>query len=110
MPLSEKVRIEIFIPDLPEHSYGSILDQLGNELTYAFGGCTILEASGKYLSSENQILSNRVNLLFSDTAFSWARDRLTIELYAERLRLVVQRALSQEESILVAIHPVYHAL
>ena len=40
MPLSEKVRIEIFIPDLPDPIYGNILEQLGNELTYAYGGST----------------------------------------------------------------------
>jgi hypothetical protein len=110
LPLSEKVRIEIFIPDLPDPANGSIIEQFGNELTYAFGGCTIVEAAGKYLSYENQIVGDRVKVLFSDTTFLWTRDRLALELYADRLRLVVHRAISQEESILVAVHPVYHAL
>jgi hypothetical protein len=108
LPLSEKVRIEIFIPDLPDPIYGRILEELGNELAYAFGGSTVIRAEGKYHSSDRSILPDKVNLLFSDTPFVWSRDKLTIELYAQRLRLVVQRALTTEESILVLVYPVFH--
>lgn len=76
MPLSGKVRIEIFIPDLPDPAYGSILDELGNELTFAYGGCTVVSASGKFRSTDGVILPDKVNLLFSDTPFLWERDRL----------------------------------
>jgi hypothetical protein len=107
LPLSEKVRI--FIPDLPDPIYGSLLEQLGNELTYAYGGCTTIATSGKYRSSDELIFPDKVYLLFSDTFFLWGRDRLTIELYAERIRSVVQRALAEEESVLVAAYSVYHA-
>ena len=109
MPLSEKVRIEIFIPDLPDPIYGNILEQLGNELTYAYGGSTTIATNGKYRSSDGLIFPDNVNVLFSDTPFLWERDRLFAELYADRIRSVVKRALAQEESVLVAIYPVYHA-
>jgi hypothetical protein len=109
LPLSEKVRVEIFIPDLPEPSYNSLLEQLGNELTYSFGGCTVVSAAGKYLALDDEIYSDRINLLFSDTTFQWSSARLEIELYAERIRGVVKHGLPQEESILVAVHTVYHA-
>jgi hypothetical protein len=109
LPLSEKVRIEIFIPDLPDPAYNSILEELGNELTYAFGGCSVVAASGKYRSSDGLIFPDKIQLLFSDTAFLWTSDRLLIELYADRLRAVVQSALSDEESILVAVYPLCHA-
>jgi hypothetical protein len=109
LPLSEKVRIEIFIPDLPDPAYSRILDVLGNELSYAFGGCTVVMGSGKYRSADGVILPDKVNLLFSDTPFLWERDRLIVEQYAERIRSVVQRALAREESILAAFYPVYHA-
>ena len=108
MPLSEKVRIEIFIPDLPDPIYGRILEKLGDELAYAYGGCTVLPAQGKYRSSEGLTLPDKINLLFADTPFVWFRDRLTIELYAQRIRLLVERALLTEESILVLVYPVYH--
>ena len=109
MPLSGKVRIEIFIPDLPEPTYGSILDELGNELTFAYGGCTVVSTSGKFRSTDGVILPDKVNLLFSDTPFLWERDRLVIEYHAERIRNAVRKALVKEESVLVATYPVYHA-
>ncbi|HEX3230143.1 MAG TPA: hypothetical protein VHQ95_14300 [Pyrinomonadaceae bacterium] len=109
MPLSEKVRIEIFIPDLPDPVYASILEELGNELTYAYGGCTVVATSGKYRSSEGLILPDKIQLLFSDTPFLWDRDRLMVELYAERIRTVVKRSLSREEAIMVVAYPVFHA-
>jgi hypothetical protein len=109
LPLSEKVRIEIFIPDLPDPVYGDILDELGNELTYAFGGCTFISTRGKYRSARGLILPDRVHLLFSDTAFQWTRDRVLIEGYAESMQTVVKRALSREESILVVAYPVSHS-
>ena len=110
MPLSEKVRIEIFIPDLPDPIYGSLLDELGSELSYAFGGSTVLAASGKYRSAEGFILRDRINLLFSDAPFLWERDRLTMTRYIELLRIVTQRALEQEEAVLISAHPVYHGV
>ena len=108
MPLSEKVGIEIFIPDLPDPACSRILDVLRNELSYAFGGCTVVMGSGKYRSADGVILPDKVNLLFSDTPFLWERDRPIVE-HAERIRSAVQRALTREESILAAFYPVYHA-
>lgn len=109
MPLSEKVRIEIFIPDLPDPTYAEILEEFGNELTYAFGGCSVIDIDGKYQSTDGLILRDKINLLFTDTPFLWQRDRLILEQYAERIRGIVKRVLEEEQSILVAVYPVYHA-
>ncbi|HSO74255.1 MAG TPA: hypothetical protein VLU47_05410, partial [Blastocatellia bacterium] len=46
LPLSEKVRIELFIPDLPDPLYFNLLERLGDEWSYAFRGCTVVPASG----------------------------------------------------------------
>ena len=108
MPLSEKVRIEIFIPDLPDPIYGHLLEELGNELSYAFGGCTINPVAGKYRSTAGWILPDNINLLFTDTPFQWKKDRKVIELYAERLQDAVSQALEKEEVVLIAVYPVYH--
>ena len=109
MPLSEKVRLEIFIPDLPDPIYANLLEELGNELTYAYGGRTRVATNGKYRSSGGVILPDKIQLLFSDTSFLWDRDRLIVELYAERIRTVVKRALLREEAIMVVAYPVFHA-
>lgn len=67
MPLLEKVRIEVFIPDLPDPIYNRLLEELGDELTYAFGGCTVIQTAGKYRSASGLILPDNVNVLFTDT-------------------------------------------
>lgn len=109
MPLSEKARIEIFIPNLPDPVYGRLLEELGDELCYAFGGCTVTSTSGKYRSASGIVLPDQIHLLFTDAPFQWERDRQVLEQYAEGLRDVVQRALNKEEAILIATYPVYHA-
>jgi hypothetical protein len=90
LPLLEKVRIELFIPDLPDPVYGRLLEELGDELSYVFGGCTVTSTQGKYRSTAGSILPDKINILFTDTPFSWEKDRLLIEQYAVALRQVVQ--------------------
>lgn len=109
MLLSEKVRVEIFIPDLPDPSYGSLLTELGTELSYTFGGCTLLSASGNFRSEAGLILPNKINILSTDVSLELDRDRLSIGQYVDRVRDAIQHALDSEESILIAAHAVYHA-
>jgi hypothetical protein len=42
LPLSERARIEIYLPDFPAQSCQVLLDTLQQELTYTFGGCSVL--------------------------------------------------------------------
>ena len=108
MPLSEKIRIEIFIPDLPDPVYGRLLEEFGDELSYAFGGCTVASTSGKYRSDSGVILPDRIDILFTDAPFQWEKDRDVIERYAGGLREVIEQALKDEEAILISVYPVYH--
>jgi hypothetical protein len=108
LPLLEKIRIEVFVPDLPDPIYGRLLHELSDELSYTFGGCTVIPAEGKYRSTAGSILPDKISILFTDRPFYWDRDRLLIEQYAGALRQVAQRALSVEEAILIAVHPAYH--
>ena len=53
MPLSEKARIEIYLPDHLAPAYQELLAALDQELTYTFGGCTIVRGlDGSYLSRD----------------------------------------------------------
>ncbi|MEW6130824.1 MAG: hypothetical protein AB1757_27590 [Acidobacteriota bacterium] len=99
MPLSKKVRIEIFIPDLPDPAYARILEELGDELSYAFGGCTAISSAGKYRSDSGVILPDKINILFTDTPFDWDKDQVIIEQYAEELCDVVQQALHKKRCL-----------
>ena len=108
MPLSEKVRIEIFIPDLPGSAYRDLLEELATELSYAFGGCTELLASGKYSSFSGLILSDKIYILFSDAPLLWERIRLALEQYIDWVRGAAEKALEREEVVLISVHPVFH--
>ena len=108
MPLSEKVRLEIFIPDPPDTAYRDLLEELATELSYAFGGCTEVAASGKYRSFEGFIFSDKINILFSDAPLLWERDRLALGQYVDWVRDAAQLALEQEEVVLVSVYPVAH--
>lgn len=108
MPLSNKVRVEIFIPDVPDPAYSRLSEELGDELSYAFGGCTTILAKGKYCSDSGAILPDRVNLQFVDVPLSWERDRLAIERYASILQNIAERALTKEEAVLIVVYPICH--
>jgi hypothetical protein len=108
LPLLEKIRIELFIPDLPDPKYNQLLQELGDELSYTFGGCTVIPTQGKYHSNSGFIMPDKINVLFTDTPLLWDKDKLLIEQYAQGLHQVVQKALSDEEAILISVYPVYH--
>jgi hypothetical protein len=42
LPLSEKATIEVYLPDIPRPPYHDLLAALEKELTYTFGGSTIV--------------------------------------------------------------------
>ena len=109
MLLSEKVRVEIFITDLPDPSYRSLITELETELSYAFGGCTLLSASGNFRSATGRILPDKISILFTDVALKLERDRLRLGQYVDRLRDAIHHGLAPEESILIAVHPIHHA-
>jgi hypothetical protein len=110
LPLSEKARIEVYLPDLPEVAYQELLDTLNREFSYTFGGCTTVRGlAGSYLSRLGQILTDRINLLFTDTPLSFTRRFEQLSEYVEELRQAVFSALD-EESVLVVAYPVYHCV
>lgn len=109
MPLSAKVRVEVYLPDAAHPKYRAMLDQLAIEFTHAFGGCTrVAGLDGNYLSRIGTIISESVSLLYTDIDFSLEQDRVVVERYAERLQRIVFSALD-EEAILVVVTPVFHA-
>lgn len=51
MPLLERARVEVYLPDLPKQAYQDLLNAFDQEFTYTFGGCTIIRGlDGSYLS------------------------------------------------------------
>jgi hypothetical protein len=108
LPLSEKARIEVYLPDLPHPTYRKLLEALEEEFTYTFGGCTISRGlDGSYLSSAGLIIQDRVNLIYTDIHLSFTSNADSLSAYAEKVRQAAYVAL-EEEAILIAVLPVFH--
>ncbi len=109
MPLSEKARIEVYLPDAAGPAYAEFLAALVREFTFAFGGCTVVRGlDGNYLSRLGTVMRDRVNLLYADASFAFTANYATLSDYADALREAAMTAL-QEEAILVVIAQVFHA-
>ena len=110
MPLLERVRVEVYIPDLPTVSYRNLLSSFEEEFTYAFGGCTIMRGlDGNYLSQAGVKTPDRINLIYTDLPLALAANFETVARYADELKQAAAEALT-EEAILVAITQIYHAV
>lgn len=109
MPLFEKARVEVYLPDLPKPAYQELLEALDREFTYTFGGCTIVRGlEGSYLSQAGFMLQDRIALIYTDTPYGFKENFDIISAYADKLREAAFRAL-EEEAILIAVLAVYHA-
>ena len=109
MPLSEKVRIEVYVPDLPKHSYRDLLEAFDQEFTYTFGGCTIIRGlDGSYLSRAGLKMQDKINIIHTDIPLAFEDNFERVSLYAANLTKAASEAL-EEEAILVAAFKVYHS-
>jgi hypothetical protein len=109
LPLLEKARIEVYLPDLPRAAYQDLLGALTQEFTYTFGGCTIVRGlDGSYLSQAGLPIQDRINLIYTDTPYTFEENFEIVSAYADKLRVAAFAAL-EEEAILVAVSQVYHA-
>lgn len=110
MPLSAKGRIEVYLPDLLKPEYQNLLQALDDEFTYNFGGCTIIRGlEGSYLSKFGQPIKDRINLIYTDSPYSFLDNEELLSTYTDKLRKTAFEAL-EEEAILVAVWQVYHSV
>jgi hypothetical protein len=108
LPLSEKARVEVYVPDLPSPVYQNLLDALEREFTYTFGGCTIVRAlHGSYLSEAGFPMYDRVNLIYTDASIRFDLNLAALARFTDKLQQAAFDALD-EEAILVAAFKVYH--
>ena len=109
MPLFEKARVEVYLPDLPKRTYQDLLNALDQEFSYTFGGCTIIRGlDGSYFSQAGLKLQDRITLIYTDTPYGFKENFEIISRYADKLRESAFQAL-EEEAILVVVHQVYHS-
>jgi len=109
LPLLERARVEVYLPDLPRAAYYNLLDELTQEFTYTFGGCTIIHGlDGSYLSEAGSPIQDRINLIYTDTPYAFEENFATISSYADKVKATVNTALD-EEAVLIAVAKIYHA-
>lgn len=110
MPLLERARVEVYIPDLPTASYRKLIEAFDEEFTYAFGGCTIVRGlDGSYLSRAGVKTPDRINLIYTDLPLALSTNFENVARYADELKQAAFEALA-EETILVAVSTVFHAV
>jgi hypothetical protein len=106
LPLLERVRVEVYLPDLPASEYQSLLLSFEEEFTYTFGGCSILRGlEGNYLSADGERIPNRINVIYSDAPLALSTNFETVAAYVGELKRVVMRVLP-EEAILIAVQQI----
>jgi hypothetical protein len=99
----------VYLPDLPRAAYLDLLSALTQEFTYTFGGCTIVRGlDGSYLSQAGLPIQDRINLIYTDTPYTFEANFEIISAYTDKLKVAAFAAL-EEEAILVVVIPVYHA-
>jgi hypothetical protein len=95
------------MPDLPALAYQELLERLNQEFAHTFGGCTIIRGiDGSYLSRKGLLVSDRINLIYTDVPLSIQDNLGKLSRYGDALRLAVDEAL-EEETVLVVIYAVY---
>ena len=110
MPLLERARVEVYVPDLPTSSYRSLLLSFEEEFTYAFGGCTIAcGLDGSYLSRDGTKTSDRINLVYTDLPVALSTNFDKAARYADELKNAATEVL-KEESVFVTVSQIYHSL
>ncbi len=88
MPLLERVRVEIFLPDLPSSEYQNLLRSFEEEFTYAFGGSTIVRGlEGSYLSQSGERIPDRINLLYTDAPLALSTNFDSLAAYVHELNV-----------------------
>ena len=103
MPLLERVRVEVYLPDLPSSEYQNLLRSFEEEFTYAFGGASVVRGlEGSYLSESGERIPDRINLLYSDAPVALSTNFESVAAYVGELKRAAMEALS-EEAVLIDV-------
>jgi hypothetical protein len=110
LPISARARIEIYLPDVPKKVYRNARRAFEREFLETFGGCTVIKnIKGLYLSADGKPETDKIVLLYTDTPFEFRKNRAALSKYTDELREVAYRA-TDEESILIVVHEIYHSV
>ena len=110
MPLLKRARIEIYLPERGRSDYVLMQRAFEREFLQTFGGCTVIKnIKGLYLGSDDTTDEDKVSLVYSDTPFDFDNHFEELSSYTDELREAALEA-SEEESILIVVHGIYHSI
>jgi hypothetical protein len=110
LPLSSRARIEIYLPDVPKRIYQNARKVFEREFLETFGGCTVIKnIKGLYLGADGKTDEDKIVLIYTDTPFEFRRNRAALSKYTDELRDVAFQT-TNEESILIVVHEIYHSI
>lgn len=107
-----RIRVEAYVPVRYESAYKDTLAWLIREFTELRGGCTVIEnAGGYYLSTANEIIDDRVSMVYCDFPMNWSKpsDRNEAMKYCAELQKFLLDNLWEEEAILIVAYSVSHS-
>lgn len=105
-----RIRVEVYVPIRYEPAYQDTLSWLIREFTELRGGCTVIEnTGGYYLSQGNEIIDDRVSVVYCDFPMNWNKrtERNEVLQYCAGLQTFLLENL-WEEAILTVAYPVWH--
>ena len=105
-----RIRVEVYVPIRYEPAYQDTLSWLIREFTELRGGCTVIEnTGGYYLSQVNEIIDDRVSVIYCDFPVNWNKraERNEVLQYCVGLQTFLLKNL-WEEAILIVVYPVSH--
>jgi hypothetical protein len=110
LPLSKRARIEVYLPERRKPNYRRLKKAVEKEFLETFGGCTVIrDIKGLYMSSEGKADYDEIDLVYADTPFDFDKNLAAVSKYADDLRSAVLEA-TEEESILIVVHGIYHSV
>lgn len=110
MPLSARARIEVYLPEKKTAVYRRLLKAFQREFLETFGGCTVIEdTKGLYLSADEKPDADKINLIYADAPFDFEKNFEALSKYTDELKRAALEA-SEEESILIVVHKIYHSI
>ena len=95
---------------MPKRVYRNARKAFEREFLETFGGCTVIKGiKGLYLSADGEPETDKIVLIYADTPFEFRKNRTALSKYTDELRDVAYQT-TNEESILIVVHEIYHSV
>ncbi|PYS88547.1 MAG: hypothetical protein DMF62_09405 [Acidobacteria bacterium] len=110
MPLSKRARIEVYLPTKNDERYQRLRRAFEVEFLKKFGGCTVIRgAKGLYLNSGGEQEIDNIDVVYADTTLELEENITELSRYTDELKGAVLAA-TNEESVLLVVHEIYHSV